>query len=212
MANSKLKLILASTSPRRKELLGHLKIPFEILSENVPEETEHTNPSEYCRYLSQIKGHAVAVKLKANRSEESFLIVSADTIVSFGDRIFNKPADRNEARDILNVLSGKTHSVFTAVTMLLIHEDKEISQSFVDESLVSFDVISHEVMERYLDTGDSLDKAGAYGIQNGSLMFISKINGNYSTVVGFPLSRFVKEVESFLNQTFKAEAAWQNLF
>lgn len=212
MANSKLKLILASTSPRRKELLGHLKIPFEILSENVPEDTDLTNPSEYCCYLSQIKGFAVGSKLKKNRSQESFLIVSADTIVSLGDRIFNKPADRNEARDILKTLSGKTHSVFTAITMLLIHDGKEVSHSFVDESLVSFDVISHEVMERYLDTGDSLDKAGAYGIQNGSLMFISKVSGSYSTVVGFPLSRFVKEVESFLKQTFKEEAVWQNLF
>lgn len=212
MANSKLKLILASTSPRRKELLGHLKIPFEILSENVPEDTDLTDPSSYCRYLSQIKGSAVAQKLKIKNPKESFLIVSADTIVSLGDRIINKPADRNEARDILNVLSGKTHSVFTAVTLLLIHEGKEVSHSFVDESRVSFDKISHEVMERYLDTGDSLDKAGAYGIQNGSLMFISKVEGSYSTVVGFPLSRFVKEVESFLNKTFKEEAVWQNLF
>jgi septum formation protein len=212
MGNSKIKLILASTSPRRKELLGHTKVPFEIHSENIPEITDHTDPIEYCRHLALMKGEAVTEKLKKQKPSASLLIVSADTIVCLKDRIFNKPADRNEAREFLEALSGQTHSVFTAVAFHLVHNGKERTHSFVDETKVTFDKITHEVMERYLDTEDSLDKAGAYGIQSGSLTFISKVEGSYSTVVGFPLSRFMQEVGEFLKQTFPQEDVWQNLF
>ena len=84
--------------------------------------------------------------------------------------------------------------------------------SFVDESKVTFDKISDALMERYLDTGDSLDKAGAYGIQGPSLTFISRVDGSYSNVVGFPLSRFVNVSQKFLNQHFPGAATWQSLF
>lgn len=212
MGNSKIKLILASTSPRRKELLGHVKVPFEIYSENIPEITNHTDPVEYCRDLALMKGKAVFDKLKVHPNGNSLLVVSADTIVCLKERIFNKPADRNEAREFLTALSGQTHSVFTAVAFHLIHQGIEKKHSFVDETKVTFDKISHESMERYLDTGDSLDKAGAYGIQSGSLTFISRVEGSYSTVVGFPLSRFMQEVDMFLKQSFPQEDVWQNLF
>lgn len=211
MANSKLKLILASTSPRRKELLGHLKIPFEVMSMNVSEDSDENDPQTFCRELAIKKGQAVLEECRARNLDHLF-IVSADTIVSLGDKIYNKPADRNEARDILNELSGKTHSVFTAVAIFLYTQNQISSHSFVDESKVTFDPISATLMERYLDTGDSLDKAGAYGIQNGSLTFISKVDGSYSNVVGFPLSRFVREVSSFLQPKFPKEATWFDLF
>ncbi len=212
MANSELKLILASASPRRKELIGHLKLPFEVIALSVPEHSDATDPVQHARDIAEVKGHAVVEKLKKERPQDNFFIVSADTIVVNEGKIYNKPADRNEARQFLSDLSGRTHSVFTAVSLSLMVDGKVHRTSFVDESRVTFDKISDVLMERYLDTGDSLDKAGAYGIQGPSLTFISRVDGSYSNVVGFPLSRFVNESQKFLNQHFPGAASWQSLF
>ncbi len=212
MGNPKLNLILASASPRRKELLSHLKVPFEILALNAPEESSALEPKIFCQDISELKGNSVLRKLMSERREENFLVVSADTIVALKNKIYGKPTDVNDARQILSELSGKTHSVFTAVTMALWYQGKSHHVSFVDESLVTFETISSELMENYLKTGDSLDKAGAYGIQGSSLTFISRVEGSYSTVVGFPLSRFVKEAELFLKQHIPNEGSWLSFF
>ena len=206
-----MKLILASGSPRRRELLSHLKLPFEVLSLNVPEDCSQSEPRKYCGELAQRKGGAVAQKISDER-EGDHLIVSADTIVALGDKIFNKPSSVDEAREFLSELSGKSHSVFTAVSLNLLRSGKLFEHSFVDESRVSFDEISLEIMELYLSTGDSLDKAGAYGIQGPSLTFISSVEGSYSNVVGFPLSRFVKEAREFLGPHFPDVKSWLELF
>jgi septum formation protein len=212
MAKSDLKLILASASPRRKELLGHLKIPFEVIALSVPEHSDATDPVNYTSDIARVKGNAVAAKLFKERSAENFFVVSADTTVIYNGNIYNKPADRNEARKFLSDLSGNTHSVYTAVSLNLLINDKLHHHSFVDESKVTFDKISDVLMERYLDTGDSLDKAGAYGIQGPSLTFISRVDGSYSNVVGFPLSRFVNESQKFLSQHFSGVSSWLELF
>ncbi|HXH76494.1 MAG TPA: Maf family protein [Bacteriovoracaceae bacterium] len=212
MVNSKLKLILASASPRRKELLGHLKLPFEILTLNVPEESDLSDPAGFSLEIAKCKGQAVMDHLLKVRPSENFMVVSADTIVSMGNRIYGKPRDRDEARQFLSELAGKTHSVFTAVSVMLIFNGNHSEFSFVDESRVTFDKIAPDVMEKYLDTGDSLDKAGAYGIQGPSLTFISKVEGSYSNVVGFPLSRFIEETQKFLKDKFPQEPSWFKLF
>lgn len=212
MAKSDLKLILASASPRRRELLGHLNIPFEVIALSVPEHSDATDPVKYTSDIARVKGNAVAAKLFKERSSENFFIVSADTTVIHNGKIYNKPADRNEAREFLSDLSGNTHSVFTAVSLNLMLKDKLHHHSFVDESKVTFDKIPDVLMERYLDTGDSLDKAGAYGIQGPSLTFISRVDGSYSNVVGFPLSRFVNESQKFLLQHFSGVSTWLDLF
>lgn len=204
----KFKLILASASPRRKELLGHLKIPFEIITKNIPEESDATDPVEFTREIARDKGKAVLEELLALRSQENFFVVSADTIVCLDGKIYGKPKDRDEARAFLNELAGRTHSVFTAVVIQT--KDKEFS--FVEESKVTFDKISESLMERYLATGDSLDKAGAYGIQGASLTFISNVDGCYANVVGFPLSRFVKETEKFMTSLSPKEGTWFDSF
>lgn len=211
MENFKLKFVLASASPRRKELIGHLKIPFEIKTLNVPEESEATDPVIFSSEIASVKGAAVMEKLRKEGSENIF-IVSADTIVCLGKKIYGKPGNRDEARTFLKELEGKSHSVFTAVSMRLYVNGSVEEKSFVEESKVTFNKISDVLMERYLDTGDSLDKAGAYGIQGPSLTFISKVEGDYANVVGFPLSRFVAEAESFLKTKFPEVTIWQNLF
>lgn len=208
MENSKLKLILASSSPRRKELLGHLKIPFVIKTLNVPEESDAKDPRDFCLEIAKCKGDAV---LNHDQSD-NVLIVSADTIVSLGLKIYGKPSGRDEARVFLQELAGKSHSVFTAVAVKMRQNGKVAGFSFVEESQVTFNPISEYLMETYLDTGDSLDKAGAYGIQGGSLAFISKVDGCYANVVGFPLSRFVVELEKFLLKQFPGETSWSKLF
>lgn len=212
MANSELHLILASASPRRKELLGHLNIPFEVIALSVPEHSDATDPVRHSRDIAEVKGKSVVNKLLRERAGKDFFIVSADTIVVHNGKIYNKPADRNEARKFLSELAGRTHSVFTAVSLSLISAGKVHTHSFADESRVTFDPIPDVLMERYLDTGDSLDKAGAYGIQGPSLTFISKVDGSYSNVVGFPLSRFVHESENFLSQFFPGAPSWLSLF
>lgn len=212
MENSKLKFILASASPRRKELIGHLKVPFEIMTLNIPEESNSTDPVEFSQEIATAKGDAVFQMLLTKDPQGSYFVVSADTIVCLNGKIYGKPRDRDEARVFLNELSGKPHSVFTAVTINVAVNGKTSSKSFVEESKVTFNKISHALMERYLDTGDSLDKAGAYGIQGPSLTFISKVEGDYANVVGFPLSRFVVESEKFLKEKFPNEGSWLKLF
>ncbi len=210
MESSKLKLILASASPRRRELLGHLKVPFEVLSLNVPEESSATDPAVFSLEIAQAKGAAVFDQCRI--SADGLFVVSADTIVTLGTRIYGKPKDRDEARRFLLELEGKTHSVFTAVAVRYAHGGKVDGFSFVEESRVTFDKIPSPLLERYLDTGDSLDKAGAYGIQGPSLTFISRVEGDYANVVGFPLSRFVRETASFLALKHPDEKIWHNLF
>jgi septum formation protein len=206
MVKNKIKLILASASPRRKELLGHLQLPFEIIIKNIPEESQHTDPASFCKHIAEMKGEAVF-----NERTDNCLVVSADTIVSMGSKIYGKPADAAEARVFLNELAGKTHSVFTAVTMNLRIDQQIITHSFVEESKVTFNQITPELMDRYIATKDSLDKAGAYGIQGPSLTFISKVDGDYANVVGFPLSRFVLESTALL-KPFTSGQSWFELF
>ena len=212
MENFKFKFVLASASPRRKELIGHLKVPFEIMTLNVPEESNATDPVIFSSDISALKGEAVYRLLKNKQPDSSLFVVSSDTIVCYQGKIYGKPGGRDEDRSFLKELSGNTHSVFTAVTVKALHEGKEYGFSFVEESRVTFDVISDALLERYLDTGDSLDKAGAYGIQGPSLTFISRVEGDYANVVGFPLSRFVRESEKFFRQHFSQEDLWLNFF
>ncbi|HXH29805.1 MAG TPA: Maf family protein [Bacteriovoracaceae bacterium] len=212
MVNSKLQLILASASPRRKELLGHLKLPFEIRTCDVCEESAQTDPAAFSSEIAEKKAEAVVHVLQQGDPGKNFLVVSADTIVSLGEKIYGKPQNVAQARQFLSELSGRTHSVFTAVCVKLIGPAATTGFSFVDESRVTFDEISPELLERYLATGDSLDKAGAYGIQGPSLTFISNVSGSYANVVGFPLSRFVSETEKFLNGIFPKEATWFDCF
>ena len=212
MQNAKLQFILASASPRRKELVGHLNVPYRILSLNIPEESSEKDPAKFCLDIARQKGQAVYQDLLRVDREASYFVVSADTIVSLGDKIYGKPKDVKEAGEILMELSGKEHSVFTAVSVIMFHEGRESSFSFAEETRVTFNKITPHLLRNYLATGDSLDKAGAYGIQNASLTFISRVEGDYANVVGFPLSRFVIESENFLRQTFKAEDLWATCF
>lgn len=210
MLNQKnFKFILASASPRRKELIGHLQIPFSIMTANLDEKSNHKEPQLFAQDIAVQKGEAVISSLN---NEEDCFVVSADTVVSLKGEIFGKPRDEVEARLFLSSLAGNEHSVFTAVAMFFIHDGKVLRHQFVEETKVTFDNISEELMARYLATKDSLDKAGAYGIQGPSLTFISAVKGDYANVVGFPLSRFINEAQNFFDKNLEKQDMWLKYF
>ena len=202
MASDKFKLILGSQSPRRKELLSWLKIPFTILTADLDEISQETDVYEIAMDLAAQKAKAVKEKLTQT---EPFFIMASDTIVVLDGVLYGKPKDREHAQEILSKLSDRTHEVVTGVCFLFLDlETKKIkTHRFFDKTEVTFNEITSELMNAYLDTGDSLDKAGAYGIQGPSLTFISKINGSYSNVVGFPLDKIVTELDIILGNDWR---------
>ncbi|MCB9061325.1 MAG: septum formation protein Maf [Halobacteriovoraceae bacterium] len=201
MQNRKYRPILASQSPRRKELLEHLGIKFEIRPPNIEEHSFECVPLKVVKDLSEQKGRAIYQSL----DNEDYFVISSDTIVCLGDKIFGKPKDEEDARRILNELSGKTHKVITAVSFFF-KEKKQIMHTFAIESEVTFREITSEIMDLYISTKDGFDKAGAYGIQGPGLLFVSRVNGSYSNVVGLPLDDLVFELKKLLGKD------WRNCF
>lgn len=184
-----MKLVLASTSPRRQQLLTRLAIPFDVVP---PEHEEQLRPSETpeagCRRLADEKAQSVAPQ----RPQD--LVVGADTIVILGREVLGKPADLEDARRMLQSLSGQTHLVKTAVA--LISTDRHHHSGFVETTEVTFHRLSEDDIQRYLDIDPPLDKAGAYGIQDWSGVFVRRVVGCYHNVVGFPLAHFYRHLHA----------------
>ena len=187
----KLKIILASASPRRYELLKTLGLEFEVIVSNIDEENVRAqSPAEYVLENAQLKGQNVA------RKNPNCLIISADTIVVSDNSIFGKPKNEEEAFKILKQLSGKTHQVFTAFGLLYLRYERSLFDTVSTE--VTFRALSDEEIWAYINTGEPFDKAGAYAIQGQGALLIEKINGCFYNVVGFPMPRFYKALEEFM--------------
>lgn len=186
-------LVLASGSPRRKELIGWIGIPFVVVKSDVDEESDITDPHQLVADLARQKGDDVYNKLTHKDPQALPMVVSSDTMVCLGEEILGKPANRAEAKQMLEKLSGKQHEVLTSVCIQYFSqkEAKMKVHEFVESSHVEFHSILPDVLEVYLDSGDSLDKAGSYGIQGQALTFIKGLKGSYTNVMGFPLSEFV---------------------
>lgn len=212
--NNQYKLILASGSPRRKELLGWMNIPFEIIVSNIDEITDKVHPKEVAEDLATIKGQDVYQKLMQKNEHQFPFIISSDTIVTLGEKIYGKPKNVQEAREMLIELEGKKHEVVTAVAFIYRDQksgDKK-ERAFSISTKVTFEKIDRDLLENYLASGDSLDKAGSYGIQGQGLTFISSIEGSYSNVVGFPLTDFIYEFKKELGHENDTEGQWRELF
>ena len=182
-----MKIILASSSPRRKELLESIGLEFTVIPSDYEEESDLAlEPVEYVKYLSLKKGQAVANKHKG-------LIISADTIVVFKDKIIGKPRDAQHAHEILSMLSDNTHSVFTGFTVIC----DNVTITEVVESQVYFNKVPKKEIDQYVATGKPLDKAGAYGVQDSGQNLVKKIDGCYYNVVGLPLPALIKTLEKF---------------
>lgn len=200
------RLILGSASPRRRELLRHSWLPFETDTSDAEELSDERDPEKYALELAMVKARNV---LEKSRTKHSFpVVIGSDTVVASEGKILEKPADREEAKRILLSLSGKPHYVFTAVCIA--HPKGEVS--FAVKTEVVFDHIPEDLLEKYLDTGESMDKAGAYGIQGAALAFIDRVEGSYSSVVGLPLNRTLKELERISKELYPNERDWRSCF
>ena len=183
-----MKIILASNSPRRKELLEQAGIDFEVKSADVEEITTKTKPDEVVIELSQLKAQAVA---KENNGR---VVLAADTVVACDGKILGKPADEDDAFNMLKALSGKAHQVYTGVT--IIAEDGT-SQSFAECTEVIMYENSNELIRKYVATKEPMDKAGAYGIQGKGAVLVKEIKGDYNNVVGLPLAKVYRVLYNF---------------
>lgn len=216
-SSAKFHLILASGSPRRKELLSHLEIPFEILVSDIEEVSVHTEPVAFGEDIASAKGSAVCDLLEAREGfGESYfpLVVAADTLVALNNKIYGKPSNLDEARKILRELAGETHQVVTSVFLAKRSPGKRAWEQhvFSVSTMVTFKDMSDDILENYLATGDCLDKAGAYGIQKQGLTFVDRLEGSYSNVVGFPLSDFIDQLRDFLGFKDDREGLWRECF
>lgn len=182
------KIILASQSPRRRQLLEWAEVPFEIIVKATPEDyPPGLEPEEVAVYIAQQKGAAVQKLVSPGQT-----ILAADTIVVLGENIIGKPVHREEAVSILFALSGEKHRVITGVVIR--NDDKEISFSDVTE--VEFHKLTLEQIEFYVDKYKPYDKAGAYAIQEWiGVVGIKSINGDFYNVMGLPVSRVVRELK-----------------
>lgn len=176
-------LVLASASPRRQELLEKLQIPFITYSPNADESIEHgLLPAQIVIELALRKA-----KLAAVRYPDSY-VIGSDTIVVNDGKVLGKPHDRSEAKRMLRSLSGKTHEVFTGVAVI----KGDIVETFYEKTEVAFWELDDAAIERYLDSGEPFDKAGAYGIQGYGALFVKSIIGDYFSVMGLPISRLAR--------------------
>ena len=185
------KVVLASGSPRRRELLGEMGIAFEI---DVPDvdETVAGAPDEMVRLLAERKARAVAEKRRGG------LIVAADTLVALDGRALGKPADDEEAKEMLRSLSGRTHDVFTGVCVMDAASGKCMVAA--DRTGVCFRAVSESEIEAYVATGEPRDKAGAYAIQGGAGAFVAGYEGSRTNVIGLPVELFDKMLRE-MNQS-----------
>lgn len=193
------KIILASESPRRKELLARIGLEFQVMPSSAQEKTESREPVQMVQDLSRVKAEAVFEGLPVEKKKES-IVIGADTMVAFGGRMLGKPKDEKDAEAMLCSLQGNTHQVLTGVTLIWQEMDQEgvwekKQKTFAEETSVTFYPVSPKEIRSYIATGEPMDKAGAYGIQGRCAAWIEKITGDYSNVVGLPVGRLYQELK-----------------
>lgn len=192
-----MRLILASASPRRRELLAQLRDDFEVCPSNVAEQRQHgETASVYVQRLAKEKAEAVANNLNAN-SDTPIAVLGSDTLIELADQVLEKPQDKADFLAMMRLLSDRKHWVRTAVAVCVWHQGQILTTRVVEQATeISFGAVSKTQALRYWDTGEPVDKAAGYAIQGGAARFIKAINGSYSAVVGLPLY----QTEQLLNQ------------
>lgn len=179
-------LVLASASPRRKELLAMLGVPFQVITSDVEETSVQANSAaEYVKEVALLKTRDVAKKCLNQ------CVIGADTIVVYNDQILHKPKSHKEAVAHLKQLRGNRHAVMTAVAIILADGTEH---AFVEKTDVLFKDVSDEMIEAYVKTKDPFDKAGGYGIQTSGALLVDRIEGDYNNVVGLPMASLVQKL------------------
>ena len=188
-----MRIMLASASPRRKELLHQIGWDFEVCVSQVEETITKTLPAEVVEELSGQKAQAVFAQVCGD--SDAVLVIGADTVVACDGEILGKPADREDAVRMLRMLQGRSHQVYTGVTVCCrLAAGQVVTKTFHEETEVKFYPMTEEEIRAYVDTKDPMDKAGAYGIQGVCARYISGIRGDYNNVVGLPVGRLYQEV------------------
>ena len=185
----KKKLILASASPRRKELLERIGLDFTIVPARGEERISCTEPNKVVEELSYQKASEVC-----QRAEEGTVVLGSDTVVALDNRILGKPGSEEEAYEMLSSLQGREHDVYTGVTLM---EKGGRCVTFSCRTSVKVFPMSEQEIWDYIKTKDPMDKAGAYGIQGIFCAYVEEIRGDYNTVVGLPVSRVYQELKTF---------------
>jgi septum formation protein len=183
-------IILASSSPRRKEILEKTGLKFKVDESDYEENTDMGfTPQELAKHHSIGKARAVAPQYR------NALIISADTIVVLKNRVFGKPRNRKEAKEMLKTLSGKAHTVITGYTIMDTGSGKETTKSV--ESKVFFKRLTVDEIDTYIRSGEPLDKAGAYGVQGLGALIVKRIEGDFFNVMGLPLNALAESLKKF---------------
>ena len=185
------KIILASASPRRRELLEHGGIPFTVIPSQAEEKITTEQPGQAVEELSYLKCSDIYEK-----SLGDVLVIGADTVVASEGKILGKPSSQKDAVKMLQSLQGREHEVYTGVTIMAREGNENRKKTFHEKTKVVFYPMSDEEIRSYVNTGEPMDKAGAYGIQGKSAVFIKEISGDYNNVVGLPLARLYQELKN----------------
>lgn len=189
-----MRMILASASPRRRELLALLGLDYEVIPAEGEEHISKNEPSEVVEELAMTKATEVYEKLMKEK-EEPILVIGADTVVVDQNQILGKPKDAEDAVSTLNRLQNHTHQVYTGVAIRIWRDGKSISRVFHEKTDVTmYPMTTKEIMD-YVSGGEPMDKAGSYGIQGQAARFVKSICGDYNNVVGLPVARLYQELK-----------------
>lgn len=197
-------IILASASPRRKELLEQIGLQFDICPAKGEEIITKTIPHEVVQELASQKAKEVAAMVKSYEdtheelvTPQDIMVIGADTIVAYENEILGKPKDEEDAFRMLSMLSGNTHSVYTGVSIVLLAASGKVGEiTFYEKTDVRMREMNEAEIRRYIETGEPMDKAGAYGIQGKCAIYIDKIDGDYNNVVGLPIAAIYRELKN----------------
>ena len=197
------KIILASASPRRRELLTQIGLDFDVVVSETEEKITSTEPAKVVEELSAQKAEAVwgwmhlqtnADSVEKIAATQDYIVIGADTVVACDGKILGKPGTVENAVAMLRMLQGREHEVYTGVTILSSKNGEQRKLTFHERTVVHFSPMSEEEIREYVATGDPMDKAGAYGIQGFCARYISGIEGDYNNVVGLPVGRVYQEL------------------
>lgn len=184
-----MKIVLASASPRRRELLTQMDLDFEVIPSKGEEVITKQCPAEVVMELAGQKAEEIALHFSENT-----LIIGADTVVVKDGQILGKPKDEEDAVHMLSMLQGTTHQVYTGVCLIQKRKGTESCHTFYEETDVEFFPMTEEEIRSYVGTKEPMDKAGAYGIQGKCAIYIRGIKGDYNNVVGLPIARLYHEL------------------
>ena len=193
------RIILASGSPRRTELLQTAGIVHEVVVSGADEDVQEENPARLVEMLSSRKAEEVYERLVQQEPSGDLVVIGADTVVAADGKILGKPGDEEDARRMLRMLSGRSHHVYTGVTLCGRIGSVRREVSFSEESAVHVAQLTEEEISEYIDSGEPMDKAGAYGIQGAFMKFVSGIEGDYFNIVGLPVSHLYQEMKQFIS-------------